>query len=231
MDKLRERKDALDRFDSLIRAPQTREQEWQGFFSSNPFVLTDYLPLRLTAVYPQVQLESGRPDFAFFEFPNPPVELGYYGVIELKRPQDKILRVYSEKHIFPSAAMSLAREQVRHYLDDLTRTHEISNQYSLAMATAGYAFIIIGRTEEVIRKCGSDLHKLQLRQMLPGGMQLVTFDDLFARFGHNVGDRSRLFILDVPTLRATTDRPMEPGRFQLIFDEFYKNGGRATGTS
>lgn len=220
MDALRKRQKALAHFESLLRTTHTREQEWQDLFSNNPFVLTDTLPLRLTAIYPQVQLESGRPDFAFFECLGKAPELGYYGVIELKRPQDLLLRVYSEKHIFPSSAMSQAREQVKHYLDEMARTRGIGNQYSLAIGTAGYAFIIIGRTQEILHKCQSELHKLQLRQLLPAGMQFITYDDLFVRFRHDVAEKSQLFILDIPTVQEPPHRTLEPTKFQLLFDEF-----------
>jgi hypothetical protein len=180
------RKCAIEEFDALLSDRGATEHQWQRFFDQNPFVLTESLPLRLSAIYPQVVLESGRPDYVFFEPSSLASDFGFYGVIELKRPQDRILRVYSSKHIYPTSATTRAKMQVERYLEDLSAGRVLDSRFTFAVGNAAYAFIIIGNTEEIIQKCRTEVFQAQFRNLLPRGLQLIPYDELFKRFRRGI---------------------------------------------
>ncbi len=70
---------------------QTKEVEWQQFFTLNPYVLSLSLPLRLDPqdIIPLARPGLPEPDFIFYhrELTPPP----FFGVIEIKKPNSKIL--------------------------------------------------------------------------------------------------------------------------------------------
>ena len=204
-------------FEDLLHSRDTKEDEWQVLFTKNPFILMDSLPVRLSSIYPHLDLDSGEPDFAFFEHSGP-CSVGYYGVVELKRPTDKILRVYSTKHILPSAKLAQARSQVEHYLDDISRSPVLWNQFALTLAHAKYAFIIIGRTDDIVSKCLTETYQLQYRNLLPPGIEIVPYDSLFERFRRTV---PKVVVVDLLAPDANSIGGIrEPGRFQGLFDEY-----------
>lgn len=207
------RREALERFGDLLNSGDTLEREWQALFSENPFILTESLPLRITAVYPELTFEAGRPDFVFSELSSS--GLGYYGVIELKRPSDTILRVYSPRHVYPSAKLSQAHYQVEHYLKEMAESARIGQQFTLALASSQHAFIILGRSAELLAKCQTETAQKQLRNLLPRGINLMPFDTLFERFRSGF---SPAFVLQVLPHDAGGAR--EPQKFFQMLDEY-----------
>lgn len=178
----RKRQSALEEFASLLRINKCKETAWQDFFDRNPFVLTESLPLRLSAVYSQVRLASGRPDYVFIEGSNVYSALGFYGIIELKRPEDRIIKVYSTKHIIPTSALTTASTQAERYIADLAENRIFDRRISFSCGNSAYVFIIIGRTAELLEKIHDEIMETQFRRLLPPGFQLIPYDDLFLRF-------------------------------------------------
>ncbi len=206
--------DALEEFASLLADESTPESRWQNLFARRPCVLLDSLPVRLTNVYPEVALDSGRPDFIFSEAPTKP-EFGHYGVIELKRPNDPILRVYSTAHIHPSAKLTQATHQVEAYLREMAESARIGKQRSLVLGGNRHAFIIIGTSDEVLKKCHTELQRQQLKHLLPRGVSVIPYDDLFERFRAGLG---RAFIVEAVPSHNQNFR--EPDKFFLMCDEY-----------
>jgi hypothetical protein len=191
---------ALEEFYSLLQEPRTDEVDWQRFFDKNPFVLTDSLPLRVSNIFSQVQLESGIPDYVFFERQGESSLFDTYGVVELKRPRDKILRVYSTRHIVPSPALNTARYQAERYLNDLSSKRVLDKRISFAVGNAAYCFIIIGRSEEISAKCQEEIFRLQFGKLLPSGFKIIPYDVLWRRFRSSIPSAINIVFLEIPEM-------------------------------
>lgn len=210
------RKQAIEKFGDYLTSKEIAEREWQLLFAESPFLLTESLPIRISSLYPEIELQSGRPDFTFVEHPDPTHELGYYGVIELKRPHDTLLRVYSTQHIAPSAKLAQAEHQVKHYLDELGHAKHLSKQFSLLLGHSSHSFILMGSSAEILRKCTSEFKKLQFRNLLPSGIELVPYDALFERIRRRM---TRVLIMEIMP-SGTDDLPVrEPARFNIVMDD------------
>lgn len=207
---------AVESFGDLLHTPNTPEREWQKLFSTFPLILTESLPVRISSLYSQIELSSGRPDFVFVEESMPHPLLGYYGVIELKRPKDNILSIYNANHIYPSSKLIKAQSQVEHYLDELKHTTHIQNQYSLLIGHSNYSFIIMGCSNEIIRKCQTEIRKIQFKNLLPAGIELITYDSLFKRLRNKM---KPVLILDLMPLSSFDSKISEPTQFRLVLDD------------
>jgi hypothetical protein len=86
----RDLRDALARFDELL-ARRAREVEFQRLFEDHPYILSRSLPLRLE---PSDIVPRGRPgksEADFLIYPSTGRVSGQYGVVELKRPDTRLL--------------------------------------------------------------------------------------------------------------------------------------------
>lgn len=170
-----DRRKALDAFRSLLRS-STVEADWERFFNTYPFVLAETLPVNMSKLYSQVPLSTGQADYVFM---GPSKGLfGDHGVIELKRPDHPIIRRYSSQQIVPSAKLVTAYVQSRRYLDALISADSSLVPNHFVIGNRQHAFIIIGQTEDVGRKCCSDSHRLQLSGLLDPGMHVYAYDEL-----------------------------------------------------
>jgi hypothetical protein len=223
-DNAQKKANALEEFYALLQKPRTDEVDWQQFFDKNPFVLTDSLPLRVSNIFSQVQLESGIPDYVFFERQGESSLFDTYGVVELKRPRDKILRVYSTRHIVPSSALNTARFQAERYLNDLSSKRFLDKRISFAIGNAAYCFIIIGRSEEVSAKCQEEIFRLQFGKLLPSGFQVIPYDVLWQRFRSTIPSATNIVFLEIPDMKENIIGSAE---VRQVFE--FSKGGHAAG--
>src|SRR4051812_46351109 len=81
---------AREYFHELLRR-DSLESDWQRFFATHPYVLSRGLPVRVEAndIVPLGRPGHTKPDLLFY--PHRQATIPSYGVIELKRPQSKIL--------------------------------------------------------------------------------------------------------------------------------------------
>jgi phosphocarrier protein len=178
------RRQTIDRFRGLLGS-KTRERDWQTFFDENPFVFSDTLSVKLDALYRQVPLISGRPDYIFCQKTKTPF-MGDYGVIELKRPTDSIIGTYSSKFIVESKALRVAVKEASRHLEAMTLGNFLNPEDFLVAGNRRYAFIIIGSSAEIAKKCREDFLRQQFRTLLPPGFHLYTYDELLRLFSATV---------------------------------------------
>jgi phosphotransferase system HPr (HPr) family protein len=178
------RRQTLERFHSLLSS-KTKEADWQTFFEDYPFVFSETLAVKFDGLYCQVPLISGRPDFIFCQKLQMQF-MGDYGVIEIKRPTDSIIGTYSSKFIIESKALRVAIKEASSHLNALCASQFLNPNDSFAIGNRRYAFIIIGSSAEVAKKCQTEFLQQQFRNLLPAGLQLYTYDELLRLFSSTV---------------------------------------------
>jgi phosphocarrier protein HPr len=190
------RQRALEEFNDLLKEG-TKEYDWQIFFDANPFVLTETLPIQLTGLFRQVPLISGIPDYVFYRKTSSPMT-GDYGVIELKRPDQSIIGVYSSKIIFPSRNLRIAYQEATQHLEAIKRGQFLNTDDFFIAGNREHAFIIIGSTKEIIQKCRDEIHRQQLKAMIPKGFHLYTDDEILDLFAARVAPEIKVFLTEAP---------------------------------
>ncbi len=192
-------RDALERFAELLSNPASFEAEWQQFFAACPYVLSTALPLKLL---PEDIVPLGRPgrseaDFVFY--PNhTPRSHPSYGVIELKRPGQRLFTKGRKNVITLTRDAAIAVEQGRTYLAELesgSLLHEWSD--ALFVGTSAHVFILMGLSKDLRERVSADMFAATRRSILPSNFQLLPYDHLFKMFEANVPPR---FLLGVPLL-------------------------------
>jgi len=171
------RRQALEQFDVLLRE-EAKELAWQHLFDTNPFVLTDALPIRLSGLYRQVSLPSGVADYVFCHERSAGV-VGDIGVIELKRPSHLIFGEYSTQHLYRSKPLNVALTEVDRHIDALTRGEFLNTQNLLCVGTRRHAFVIIGRASHLQKRANTPVFRQQMTELVPLGVKLYTFDEIF----------------------------------------------------
>lgn len=189
-------KQARDRFHDLL-ARKTKEAEWQRFFAEHPYVITPSLPLRLEPrdIVPMGRPGKTEPDFIFY--PQASSSVNFYGVIELKRPDQKIATVTRENvALLTRTAQSavLQAEQYCAHAPELIRS-ELSGHH-LFLGNNRYLFVIMGLTNDLIFQPGNELYRDMIQNRLPGNLQILPFDLLLDNFEKRI--YREIYIL-VPT--------------------------------
>ena len=181
----RQRVQARTEFADLLRS-NTAERDWQRFFDTNPFVLSETLPIHYDALYTQVPLLTGVPDYVFHTAGRVP-GTGDFGVIEIKKPNDAIIGTYSSKVLVPSRTLAVAHQQTKQYLRAIGEGHFINPADFFVAGNRRHAFIIIGLSKEIRRKCGNAQLLGLFRDLLPVGFHLYTYDEICDAFTERVG--------------------------------------------
>lgn len=189
-------REAIEQFDRLLRA-QSTEIGFQKLFEKFPYILTETLPIRYDALYSQLRLKSGRPDFVFVRNGQTSTT-GDYGVIELKRPSDSIICRYAAQ-IKPSGKLVSATTQVKSYLDDLEHGQFLSKKDFFVVGNRQHAFIIIGDSSQLVEQCKNEIQRNKLHQLLPENFHLFTYDEIFSRFSLENPPTLRMLRLNKPS--------------------------------
>ncbi|MGH9635802.1 MAG: Shedu anti-phage system protein SduA domain-containing protein [Candidatus Angelobacter sp.] len=171
-----------DEFREMLEL-RTNETQWQKFFSENPYVLSMSLPLRLA---PQDILALGRPgrsepDFVFYAKNLEP--LPTYGVIEIKRPDSKVITLTRSNAAILSRDAETAIQQAMDYSLTQQRNHLQPRQDSiLILGNQAHLFVIMGMSTEFGRKLSVELYKEMIEKRLPQNLRLIPYDTLLKRF-------------------------------------------------
>lgn len=176
---LNERRQLVREFKSLL-ASAPLESNWQRFFEKNPYILADALPVKMNRLYARPQLPVGEPDYVFVNQDRSEIG-GDIGSIELKRNTHRIETRYSSRHILPSKHLTIATHQSLRYLESIARG-DFSSDGKAFICTRRYAFIIMGRNLELGEILASEVDRLQLMGLIPRGIHLLTFDELYSRY-------------------------------------------------
>ena len=152
----------------------------------------------------------------FVQRPDSTPELGYYGIIELKRPQDPILKVYTERHIVPSGKLAQAVHQIEHYLDELKHGHQLCDQFPLVLGHARYSFLILGCKSEIVTKCRTEMQRIQFRNLMPAGIELVPYDSLLERFRRT---DVPMLVMELMPQGSASRSIKEPKEFSILRDD------------
>jgi hypothetical protein len=128
---------------------------------------------------------KSEPDFIFFPHENKTVR-DFYGVIELKTPQSKILRAPRKDVLALSSNAATAVAQARYYLNHfpdgiITRPHD-----AVFIGNRAYAFVIIGLSHELKSTFVTEIAKAQLSELLPPNFQILPFDTVYKLFSETV---------------------------------------------
>ena len=111
-----------------------------------------------------------------------------------------------------------AISQVQHYLEELSRLQPCGVQRALTLGHSQYAFILIGTTAEIMRKCDSEVKQLQCRKLAPPGISIIPYDELFRTFQKTAAP---VMVLNVLRPSYTPQIPyLSPQRFFGMIDPF-----------
>ena len=172
--------DARDIFRGLLSHSGTTEKIWQQFFATHPHVLSESLPLRLEPQDIQALARPGQtePDFIFYPRALQPIP--FCGVIELKRPDSKIITIPRKNVAMLTRDAQTAARQGMQYAAQL-RQEVVRQDQILFFGNDVYVFVIMGMTEEISKKLGDQVHREMIDRAIPRNVHFLTFDEILAR--------------------------------------------------
>jgi guanylate kinase len=185
---IKRRTNALAHFDSLLKKTTSnskpKESEWQNLFETYPFIFTETIPVRFDMLIPEYKFGSGRADFLFHQRSDMPL-FSTTGLIEIKRPDNPIIDIYGS-HLNLSRSTSRAITQLKDYIRDLESGVLLDSEASISVGNSRIAFVIVGLSEEISRKCYTETRQLQFQRLLPPGFQILPFDLLFKNLSKSI---------------------------------------------
>jgi hypothetical protein len=156
----------------------------------------------------------GKDEPDFILFPREPTRQ-FYGVIELKTPQSTILTRPRKSVVSLSRTASTAVAQAQIYLPRLAREITWSGDV-MFLGARHYAFIIMGRTEELRRKLTSQLLRSQLPNLLPHYFQILPYDYVYRLFTLTVPSRIMMLVAEAMPRTDTMQRDSPLSSKQLV---------------
>lgn len=173
--------EARDIYQALLSG-KTKESDWQKFFSQYPYVLSTTLPLALRSDHIRPMGRNGKadPDFVFYPWDATPIP--FYGVIELKRPDSKIVSVTRSNVAVLTTDARTAVEQSKVYVEELGAQLINADRSLILLGNRSYIFVIMGLQQEISQKLGEKLFREQIENQLPRNVQLLPYDTLFNQF-------------------------------------------------
>ena len=177
---------------------ETREPEWQKFFAKYPYVLSESLPLRIEPENLHALGRPGKsePDFIFY--PTKEQFQTIYGVIELKRPNMRILRAPRKNILRLSSDAQTALAQAEFYIQELGRQYKVNKYNMLALGNELLAFLILGLSNELANKVTNEILKKQYHKLLPQGFRLIPYDTLLKIFESRIPPQLYYIVPQVP---------------------------------
>jgi RNA polymerase sigma factor (sigma-70 family) len=179
---------ARDEFRAMLEQ-RTEEAQWQKFFSDNPYVLSMSLPLRLAPedIVPMARPGRSEPDFVFYAKKLEPVPI--YGVIEIKKPDSRVITLTRSNAAILSRDAATAVQQVIDYSKHQKNHLKPKQDSILFLGNQQYLFVIMGMSTEFGKKLGLELHQKMIAKHLPQNLKLYPYDGLL-----------RCFEAQIPTL-------------------------------
>lgn len=189
-----ELRDARERFGALMQQ-RSREADFQKLFSDCPYILSRTLPLKLepSDIRPLGRPGKSEPDFV--AIPAGANITGGYGIIELKRPDTKILTQTRKGLLILTREADTAIGQGEIYRDALEQGVARLDERVLMLGNRSQIFIIMGLSAELIIKLGAEL--LDQRIRLPDGCQLIPYDTLLGAFSATVPPKLIVLVPDM----------------------------------
>src|SRR5574341_1264108 len=180
---------AQEIFRELLKR-ESKEPEFQDFFAQHPYVLTPSLPLRLEPkdLVPMGRPGNTEPDFIFY--PHDADTVDFYGVIELKRPDQRIATITRSNTAILTRDAASAVAQAQQYIEtvpDLIQRPLSSGH--LFLGNDRYLFVIMGLTTQ--EKIFDATHKTFLQsiqnQLRPfGNLHILPYDVLLRNFEKHI---------------------------------------------
>jgi hypothetical protein len=180
---------AREKFASLLATTETREAEYQQLFSDCPFVLSRSLGLTLkpSDIIPLGRPGKAEPDFIYY--PREQASPSFFGVIELKRHDSKILGTPRKQLITLSRSAATAIRQGQMYVERLQTTLSVNPSSTLFIGDPSLIFVIMGLSNELIKKITPEITKQQFLSLIPQNCRIIPYDQLLARFEETIPPR------------------------------------------
>src|SRR5579864_7482736 len=131
---------ALERFDALLKQSSTSEADWQRLFAECPFILSRALPLQLEPKQIVPLARPGKPEADFAIHPDPLRPGSPRGLIELKRPDQKVLKFPRTGIVSLYSEAQTAKRQV----EERARKYPWSPDTVLVLGDEVFKFVIMG---------------------------------------------------------------------------------------
>ena len=197
---------ARDRFRALLQQQSTPEREWQRLFADCPFIFSLSLPLRIHQddIHPLARPGRAEPDFLIF--PKQARSLSTYGVVELKRPDTKLIRIPRRDVLSLSANVSDAISQAKKYAMEVKGNVLLRSDELLVIGNNLHVFVIAGMSHEIAAKVTSDLLQAQFENLLPGNCRIIPYDTLLSAFESHVPPAVHVLNTFLPLSQATLRR-------------------------
>ena len=177
-------KSALARFEKLLSRRST-EKEWQILFTDCPYILSKSLPLKINHKDIVPLGRPGRSEADFVFYPRYPTSYPSYGVIEIKRPDSKIITMPRNQILTLTRDASTAIQQSKVYAKKLNKLM-FSPSSSLILGNSTYLFVIMGLSEELTQVMTQDFLRAQLEDHIPSNLQLIPYDTLLENFARSL---------------------------------------------
>ncbi len=176
-----ELEEARRQFERLLTGPSS-EKDFQGLFTRCPYLLSRSLPLRVEShdIRPLGRPGRSEPDFVFY--PRETSVISSFGVIELKRPDTRLITEPRKGLIILTRDTTTAITQATVYARDLERELVSRFRTNVIVGNRSYLFIIAGLTNELASKSRSDTGTAQLQDLVPPGCHIIPYDELLARY-------------------------------------------------
>jgi hypothetical protein len=221
-------REARDEFRDLLAAG-AREGEWQSLFTRHPYVLSNSLPVRISIadIVPLGRPGQSEADFVFY--PKDTLQPGSYGVIELKRPDSRILRVPRKEVITLSRDAATALAQAQSYASELGTVLRQSRSSHLFVGNPAQLVLIMGASSELKSMLIEDAHRSSIDRLFPENCHVMPYDMLLELFersvppkilhltsGASTGRRHRLSVEEQVSHQGL--RPLDPQRHSIQLD-------------
>jgi hypothetical protein len=203
---------ARDAFSALLLT-DAPERAWQELFTRFPQVLADCLPgvkhLGLTLA-PLGRPGRSEPDFVLYTSPEP--DLPAFGVVELKRPQSRIVHVPRKNVLTLASDANTAVAQAREYSRQFDWVPVAHESQTLILGSGVHMFVVMGMSAELVRKLQNPALERQWDEGLPTGVTLVTYDELLDRLVREAPLRLHALGVLAQTVAGTSPLVVDYGR-------------------
>lgn len=198
---------ALERFDAMLKKPGSSEADWQRLFAECPYILSRALPLQLEPRQIVPLARPGKAEVDFAIHPDPLRPGSPRGLIELKRPDQRVLKFPREGIVSLYSEAHTAKRQVEEYA---TR-YPWSPDTVLMLGDEVFKFVIMGLSRTWADAITSELLRTQLSGLF-GGVRFFGYDQIFESYRATMPQRLLLLIPSGGGSPLATDDGLEAVR-------------------
>ena len=156
------------------------EPAFQRLFASHPELLAGGLPIRVDVRCVHARGRPGRTeaDFIFVRSSATSIE---FGVIELKRPNQRIVKSPRKRVVTLTNAAVTAVAQAREYAAHVQQSLLQVRTLEQSVVRNPLMYVVMGMLDPRTQELLSGLDERQLRAVFPDDVRFVTYDQLLAR--------------------------------------------------